>query len=149
MKMLISITLAIKHFHRSWIFILTAGDRDIIMSIDAGWWNEGTEEALQNHQVLTGGAVHIIQSDGVGVTPKTGRGVHYQQDYTIIAVLQQFRLTSHCKSWYTIIIMYLLNTCALREGFGIKQTEQFHNQAIFDTITDHGNQYIASTEGLS
>ena len=30
----------------------------------------GVEGALQNHQVLTGGAVHIIQSDGGEVGPK-------------------------------------------------------------------------------
>ena len=50
---------------------LTAGDRGIILSIEAVAVNVGTEEALQNHQVVTGGAVHIVQYQGVGVTPET------------------------------------------------------------------------------
>ena len=53
------------------IYQLTAGDRGIIMSIDTVWGDVGVEGALQNHQVLTGGAVHIIQSDGGKVGPKT------------------------------------------------------------------------------
>ena len=46
---------------------LTAGDRGIIISIRTEIANTGPEGALQNHQVVTGSAVHIIQYDGVGV----------------------------------------------------------------------------------
>ena len=41
------------------------------MSIDTVGGNEGVEGALKNHQVLTGGAVHIVQSDRWKVCPKT------------------------------------------------------------------------------
>ena len=52
------------------IYQLTAGDRDIITSIDTIRINGCAEGALQNHQVLTGGAVYIIQSHWGVVCPK-------------------------------------------------------------------------------
>ena len=52
------------------LYQLTAGDWGIITSIDTTWRNVCAEVTLQNHQVLTGGAVQIIQSDGGVVCPK-------------------------------------------------------------------------------
>ena len=51
---------------------LTTSDRDITDSIDTIRVNGGTKGALQDHQVVTGRAVHIIQYDGVGVASKAG-----------------------------------------------------------------------------
>ena len=64
----------ISDFETVIIYQLTAGDRNIITSIDTAVVvvvKGGAEGALQNHQVLTGVAVHTIQYDGGKVCPKT------------------------------------------------------------------------------
>ena len=55
------------------VISLTADDRSIITSIDTVVVSINTVGALQNHQVVTGGAVYVIQNDRVGVGPITAR----------------------------------------------------------------------------
>ena len=60
----------------NYIYSLTTGDRNIITSIDTTWRNVGVEGALQNHQVLTGWAVHIIQTDAEILCSKPALWTH-------------------------------------------------------------------------
>ena len=109
---------------------LTAGDRGIITSIRTEKANNGAEGALQNHQVVTGRAVHIIQYDGVGVWPKTV--FEFGREYDDKLIVQHYISQCPTLRHYELILGLL----------GLVDLEHDDNKLRNSFIMNTGNELI-------